>query len=178
MSEFKGLKTISRSLLMALTVGMLYSAPIAFAADGSQKIGVVDYGKIFQQMPETKTAEQTMGAARNQTNTELGKMQSDLQNAVQTYLKQKQKTGKADAAKEKELQGKDESLRKLAAEKSNALAKKEQDLVAPIRQKIDGAVESIAKKDGYSMILDKNIRVYGDTQSDITFKVLDQLNIK
>jgi outer membrane protein len=177
MSEFKGFKTISRSLLMALTVGMLFSAPNAFAVDG-QKIGVVDYGKIFQQMPETKAAEQTMGAARNQANAELGKMQGELQKAGQAYMKQKQKTGKADVAKEKELQGKEEGLRKIAAEKSNALAKKEQELVTPIRQKIDGAVESIAKKDGFNMILDKNIRVYGDTQSDITFKVLDQLNIK
>ncbi len=178
MSEFKGFKTISRTMLMALSMGMLFSAPSAFAADGIQKIGVVDYNRIFLQMPETKAADQSLLAAKNQTNGELGKIQNELNNAVQNYLKQKQKTGKADAAKEKELQGREESLRKLANEKSIALAKREQDLVGPIRQKLDGAIESIARKDGYGIIIEKNIRYYGDAQSDITFKVLDQLNIK
>ncbi|NTU58181.1 MAG: OmpH family outer membrane protein [Chlorobiaceae bacterium] len=178
MRDFKGFKTISRTMLMAVSLGMFISAPSASAADVAGKIGVVDYGRIFQQMPETKSAEQAMLTARNQTSNELNKLQTALQNDVQNYLKLKQKNGKGEPAKEKELQGREEKLRKLAAEKQTGLVKKEQELVAPIRQKIDGAVESIAKKDGYSMIFDRNVRVYGDAQSDITFKVLDQLNIK
>jgi outer membrane protein len=149
-------------------------APGAFAASGSQKIGVVDYGKIFQQMPETKAADQTMQAAKSQTSAELSKQQTALQNAVQAY----QKAGKQNPVKEKELRAQDESFRKAVAEKQNALAKKEQDLITPIRQKIDGAVESIAKKEGYNLIFEKGARVYGDAEYDITFKVMDQLNIK
>ncbi|MBN1929397.1 MAG: OmpH family outer membrane protein [Chlorobiaceae bacterium] len=178
MSDFKGIKVISRLLFMALVLGVFFSGQNSAAASTAQKIGVVDYGRIFQMMPETKAAEQSMQTAKMQTNQELGKMQSSLQTAIQTYLKQKQKTGKADAAQERALQGREENLRKVAAEKTNALAKKEQSLILPIRQKIDAAVAAIAKKEGYSMIFDKNVRVYGDAQTDITYKVLDQLNIK
>ena len=158
---------------MALSLGMTLSAPNAFA-EGVQKIGVVDYGKIFQMMPETKAADQTMQTMKNQTNAELGKQQNAFQQAVQAY----QKVGKANATKEKELRAQQESLQKSVMEKQSQLAQKEQELVAPIRQKIDASVAAVAQRDGFTMILDKNARVYGDEQSDITYKVLDKLNIK
>jgi outer membrane protein len=175
MPYLKRLKENSLRVVTAIALCMLVSIPGAFAASGSpQKIGVVDYGKIFQQMPETKSADQALLAARNQTNSDLSKMQASLQSAIQAY----QKAGKPNPAKEKTLRDQEESFRKTVSDKQNALAKKEQDLIAPIRQKIDSAIESIAKKDGYSMIFEKGARVYGDAEYDITFKVMDQLNIK
>ena len=174
MSYLKKLELISRRFVPALAFCMMVSAPCAFAASGYQKIGVIDYGKIFQQMPETKSAEQSLQAARSQTNAELSKLQAALQNSIQAY----QKGGKPNPAKEKELKAKDENFRKTVAEKQNALAGKEQELVTPIRKKIDAAIESVAKRDGYSMIFDKGARVYGDAEYDITIKVMDQLNIK
>jgi outer membrane protein len=174
MSDFKGRKALSGFLFMALTLGMTFSTPKAFAAESAQKIGVVDYGKIFQMMPETKAADQSLQTMKNQSGAELAKQQAAFQQAVQAY----QKTGKPNAAKEAALRTQQENLQKSAMEKQSLLAKKEQELITPIRQKIDTTVASVASKDGYSMILDKNARVYGDEQSDITYKVLDQLNIK
>ena len=175
MSDFKGIKkAVSGFLFMSLTLGMTFSASQAFAAESAQKIGVVDYGKIFQMMPETKAAEQSMQTMKNQSGAELAKQQTAFQQAVQAY----QKAGKPNAVKEKALRDQQEALQKSAMEKQNLLAKKEQELVAPIRQKIDATVAAVAQKDGYSMIFDRNARVYGDEQSDITYKVLDQLNIK
>jgi len=174
MSDLKGMKKISGLLISALTLGMFFSAPQAFADDNSQKIGVVDYGRIFQMMPETKAADQALQTMKNHTSAELAKQQSALQSAIQAY----QKGGKQNPAKEKQLRAQDENFRKTVAEKQKLLNQKEQELVAPIRQKIDATVASVASKDGYSMIFDRNVRVYGDAQSDITFKVLDQLNIK
>lgn len=178
MSDFNGIKTISRMLFIALLLGTCFVSHPAEAANTAQKIGVIDYGRIFQMMPETKAAEKKIQATKTQTGQELGKIQASVQAAVQTYLQQKQKTGKADPAQERALQTREDNLRKVAAEKSKELAQKQQSLIIPIRQKIDAAVASIAKKEGYSMIFDKKVRVYGDAKSDITYKVLDQLNIK
>ncbi|NTV26378.1 MAG: OmpH family outer membrane protein [Chlorobiaceae bacterium] len=174
MPYIKELQSISRRILMAIALCMLISTPRVFAASATQKIGVVDYAKIFQQMPETKTAEQTLTTSRNQTNAELGKLQAALQNNIQAY----QKAGKQNAVKEKELRTQEENFRKAVADKQGVLSKKEQELITPIRQKIDTAIESIAKKEGYSIIFDKAVRVYGDAEYDITFKVMDQLSIK
>lgn len=176
----KNFMTVSRRILLAAALCLQVSAPRAMAAEAAavQKIGFVDYAKIFQQMPETKTAEQNLQAAKNQTNTELQQMQGDLQKSVQAYLNQKQKSGKADPKKEKDLQSREENFRKTVADKQGLLARKEQDLVAPIRQKIEEAIKTVSQKEGYSMILDKNARVYGSAEYDITIKVIDQLNIK
>lgn len=174
MSEFKGIKkSASLLLFMSLLLGMTFSTSKAFA-ESSQKIGVVDYGRIFQMMPETKAADQSLQAMKNQSSTELAKLQSAFQNAVQAY----QRGGKPNATKEKELRAQQENLQKTAMEKQRLLAQKEQALITPIRQKIDAAVAMIAQKDGYSMIFDKSARVYGNDQSDITYKVLDELKIK
>lgn len=174
MSDSNMFRKLSRPLFIALSLGMTLSSPRAFAADAVQKIGVVDYGRIFQMMPETKAADESLQTLKNQTNTELGSQQAALQNAIQAY----QKTGKQNPAKEKALRAQDENFRKNVSDKQRMLTQKEQELVAPIRQKIDATVASVAQKDGYSMIFDRNVRVYGDAQSDITYKVLDQLNIK
>lgn len=174
MSYLKELKTITGRVLAPVAVCMMLSTPSAFAASATPKVGVVDYGKIFQQMPETKTAEQTLQTAKNQTNTDLGKMQSALQSAIQAY----QKGGKQNPVKEKELRAQDENFRKAVAEKQGALAKKEQELITPIKQKIDTAIQAIAKKEGYNLVFDKAVRVYGEPEFDLTFKVMDQLNIK
>ncbi|NTW51449.1 MAG: OmpH family outer membrane protein [Chlorobiaceae bacterium] len=170
MSEFKGLKTISRTMLMALTMGMFFSAPGAYAAEGVQKIGIVDYNKIFVQMPETKVADKSIQEARAQNDAEL----SRLQNEIRAYVAQKEKAKKADPVKEKALQAKELDFRKSSGERE----KKVQDMIAQIRQKIDGAIQSIARKDGYTVVLEKSVVYSIDAQSDITFKVLDQLNIK
>jgi len=159
---------------MAVVLCTLLATPSAFAASTAQKIGVVDYGKIFQMMPETKAAEQNITASRSQTNAELGKQQAALQNAIQAY----QKGGKQNAATEKSLRTQEEAFRKTVAEKQELLAKKEQELVAPIKQKIDTAIETVAKSEGVNLVFDKSVRVYGDAESDLTFKVIDKLNIK
>jgi len=174
MSDIKGIrKTVSVFLFMLLTLGMSLPASTAFA-DSAQKIGVVDYGRIFQMMPETKAANQSLQTMKNQTSAELAKQQNALQNAIQAY----QKSGKPNAAREKALRTQDENFRKTVVAKQNLLAKKEQALIAPIRQKIEATVAAVAKKNGFTMIFDKGARVYGDDQSDITSKVLNQLNIK
>jgi outer membrane protein len=175
----EGFMNLSRRVVMALVLSLLASTSLALAAQGEQKIGVVDYGRIFKQMPETKKAEQAMQAASNQTKTEIEKLESDFQAAIQAYLKQKGSLSKAvQDQKQKELQLKEQSIKKTVAEKSGLLAKKEKELSGPIYQKINQTVQAVAQKEGYGLIFDKTAMVYGDAAYDITIKVLDQLNIK
>lgn len=174
-----GLMTLLRRVLMALVLSLFVTSSFAFTAQAEQKIGVVDFGKIFKQMPDTKKAEQTMQAASNQSKAEIDRLENDLQAAIQAYLKQKNTLSKAvQEQKQKELQLKEQNLKKSASEKSSLLAKKEKELTAPIYQKINTAVQSVAQKEGFNMIFDKNAMIYGDASSDITFKVMNQLNIK
>jgi len=39
-------------------------------------------------------------------------------------------------------------------------------------------VQAQAQKDGFSLVLDKSVMVYGSQEHDLTAKVMNQLNIK
>jgi outer membrane protein len=166
MASMKELLTISRRVLMAATLCTMISGT-AFAADASQKVGLVDANRVFLQMPEKKTADQAMQTASNQANADMKKLQSEYN----IYMSQRNKAKKSDPVKEKSFQSRELAIRQ-------GIAAREQEEYGPVQQKLRTAIETIAKKDGYGIILDKNASVYGDPSYDITFKVIDQLNIK
>jgi len=58
------------------------------------------------------------------------------------------------------------------------LYRKEQALITPIRQKLLTAIQAVAQKEGFSLVLDKQAMIYGAADADLTFKVMNQLNIK
>jgi len=83
--------------------------------------------------------------------------------------------------KEKELNLQGQAVEKYQQEqfgRGGVVEKKQQELLIPIRQKVLAAVESIAQKEGSSLVLEKSIAVYVTPENDLTFKVMNQLNIK
>jgi outer membrane protein len=58
---------------------------------------------------------------------------------------------------------------------------KNEELFAPIKEKVFTAIEAIAKEQGMVYVLDRSteaVVVYADSEFDLTFKVLDKLNKK
>jgi len=172
----------ARRLVPAMVLGLLLAAPSAFAARGAERIGVVDFGRIMQQMPETKQAEASLQATAAPLQKELERMKTDFENAVGAYKQQAPSMAKAARdQKEKELNLKGQAIQKYQQDKfgrGGIVDKKEQELIAPIRQKALGAVQSLAQKDGFTLVLDKSVMIYGTAYHDLTFKVMNQLNIK
>jgi outer membrane protein len=173
---------LSRRVLMTGALSLLLAAPVSFAAQGPEKVGVVDSGKIIQQMPETKQAEATLQSTAAPYQKELDRLSQDYQKSVAAYKQQAASMTKAARdQKEKELNTKGQALDKYQQEKfgrNGILEKKQQELLTPIRNKALAAVQTIAQKEGYSLVIEKSVMVYGSPDNDLTFKVLNQLNIK
>ena len=68
------------------------------------------------------------------------------------------------------------SKQKYAMQLKERLGDKQKELLEPIYQKIDAAIEKIAKKKGLSIVVDKGFVVYGGV--DITGEVGSSLNGK
>ncbi len=173
---------LSRRIIMAVALSLVLAAPQSFAAQEAGKISVVDSGKILQQLPETKQAESTLQATVAPLQKELERMNRDYQKSIADY---RQKAGSLTKAareqKEKELNLKGQAVEKYQQEnlgRGGVAEKKQQELLLPIRQKILAAVEAIAQKEGCGLVLEKSIAVYVTPENDLTFKVLNQLNIK
>ena len=71
-----------------------------------------------------------------------------------------------------------QAFQKFQQEQGGIFEKKQQEISAPIRQKVITAIESIAQKEGFTVVLEKNAAHYVAPENDLTFKVLDKLNIK
>lgn len=179
MSRNSAFTSMSRAMIITLILSLFTVIPSALAAPGSQKTGVVDVAKILDQMPEKKKAENILKATGTQWEKGLDKLKKDFQTAAASYEKQKKSLSKtAREQKEKDLNLKYQNIQKYQMEKfgpGGALDKKKAELFAPIRQKILNAVQAVATKEGFSVIIDKQAMVYGSKSADITFKVISQL---
>ncbi len=173
---------MSRRIVMAVGLSMMLVAPQSFAAQESSKVSVVDSGKILQQLPETKQAEATLQATAAPLQKELERMQLDYQKSVAAYRQQAASMTKpARDVREKELGIKGRALEKYQQDnfgRGGVVERKQQELLIPIRQKVLAAVESVAQTEGFTLVLEKNIAIYVAPANDLTFKVMNQLNIK
>jgi outer membrane protein len=172
----------SRRAAMAVALSFVLAAPQTFAAQSPEKVGVVDSGKILERLPETKQAEASMKAYVAPLQQELERMQQNYQRAVLAYRQQAgSMTKPARDLKEKELTSQGDAIEKYQQEKfgrGGLVEKKQQELLGPIRQKVLGSIESIARQEGYGLVIEKNISLFVTPELDLTFKIMNQLNIK
>jgi outer membrane protein len=182
MNHSERIMTKSRRIIMGIVTGLVFAVPQTFAAQGAEKVGVVDAEKIMQLMPETKQAKATLDAAVVPLQKELERMQVEYQKAVAAYKQQAASMAKpARDQKEKELIGKGQAIEKYQMEKfgrGGVVEKKQQELLTPIRQKEFGAIEAIAQQEGYAVIVDKGVSLYVLPEHDLTYKVMNRLNVK
>lgn len=178
MNHSEKIITMSRRVVIAVALSLGLATTPSFAAGDPGKIGVVDYGKIFNQLPDTKQAQATMQATTEPIQKELARLNVEYQKAIAAFNQLPASASKAvKEQKGKDAQLKGQTLQKYQQEQSLALQKKDQELDSQIKEKITKAVESIAQKEGFSLVLEKNATHYSTPEYDLTYKVIDQLNI-
>jgi outer membrane protein len=149
----------------------------------SQKIAFVNSAKIFQELPAAQEAEKKIEAVSKPYRDTLEAMQTDLQTKYEDY--QKREALLNDASKKAqqqdlvELQNKLQQYRVEKFGQEGELAKRTEQILTPIRDRIKAAIAAIAKDLKYGFVFDKTdqiqILLYGDPSADITYKVIDRL---
>ncbi|MDR2206313.1 MAG: OmpH family outer membrane protein [Flavobacteriaceae bacterium] len=162
------------SLFLATTM-LLTFAGIANA----QKIASVDYEGVLTLMPATKTMQTELENVSKTKGDALDKLAADFQAKVENYQKVEgvNLTEDQRKAKEAELQKEQQNLQQLYATAENDLAKKRQDLLKPIIDSVNKAVETVAKANGYDFIFDVNNFIYRNGP-DITDLVKKELKLQ
>ncbi|GGZ18720.1 periplasmic chaperone for outer membrane proteins Skp [Shewanella chilikensis] len=158
----------------ALMTLMLMGAPLAAQAE---KLAVVDMGAVFEQLPQREQISNALKTEFGDRMAEVQKLQEDLRGllekqqrdaalmseAQKTELVRKMESLKADY----QLKGKalDEDLRRRQGEEQNKL------LV-----KVQKAINTIAEKEKYDMVLQRGAVVYVKPAADISSKVVEALS--
>ncbi|WP_077755637.1 OmpH family outer membrane protein [Shewanella psychrophila] len=158
----------------AMMVLVLLGAPIAAQAE---KIAVVDMQAVFEQLPQREQVSKTLKTEFGDRVASVQKMQEELRGMLEkqqrdgALMSESQKTEmvrKMESMKsELQLKGKalDEDMRRRQGEEQNKL------LV-----KVQQAINAIAEKDSYDMVLQRGAVIYVKPTADISSKVVEALS--
>ena len=161
-------------------LSVLFALIMMFATVGvakAQKVAAMDYEAVLAVMPETKKMTADLEALSKTKGDELNKMGQAFQTEVQQYQEGAAKMTEAQRqAKEAELQKKQQNLQQLQATAQNDLAQRRDAAIKPIIDKLNRAVEKVAKANGWEFIIDSSALVY-KSGADATAAVKKELGL-
>ena len=168
-------------LKYALILALAFSVSTSMSA---QKFGYLNSAAILQEMPEVKQAEADLEVLQKQLQSRGETMLQEFQAKYQE-LERKNQQGEISP---KELEEESQALKA----DENKLAQFEQDmqrqvlerrdaLLQPILDRVNTAIEAVAKEEGYTYIFDASpgtgILLYADESTDIVEKVKAKLGM-
>lgn len=148
-----------------------------------QKTGYVNLEKIYQQMPEAVKAQSDLDAIVSEWRQTIDDMTKAYQQKLQSYQQ------KSNTMSQEELQGAQQELfqqeqeimqyrQKKFSQPDGEIYQKQEELMGPVKDKINDAISEVAKEQGLDFVFDKSgdvILLHANNEYDITFKVLDKL---
>ena len=146
------------------------------AADAT-KIGVIDMKKVLS---ASTAGQKATGIVEEKMKSLQGTLKKD-ENDLVALKNEMDKKGSAwsDAVKQekgKAFQKKGQEFQEKQDKANLELKKVREDNVNPILKKLEEIVEKVAKNDGYSIILPRNVVLYSSETTDISDKITSELN--
>lgn len=170
---------------MNSTIKMLFLFITFFAATNivdAQKIGYVNSQALLAELNEVKQARSSLETFQKQLQSKGQKMLETFQ-AEYKRIAAKVENGELSPKQQEEegqkLKDKETEIAKYEADMQKQIVQKEQTLLKPILDRVNQAIEDVAKADGYQFILDasQGSIIYADDSADITPKVKSKLGI-
>ncbi len=156
---------------------LLAFALVGISARAETKIGYVDIQKAIQETSAGKKAKKDLETDFNKKKKELEKKEADLKKMNEDLEKKALVLSEeVRTQKQQELQQEMMKYRELVGKSQMDIQKRERDLTLPILEKIRGIVEDIAKKDSYTVILEKSEQsvLYANKDIDLTDRVVKE----
>ena len=173
-------ETIVKNIISVIII-MITTGTFLFSQE--LKIGYVDSQVILTQLPAAIKAQGDLDAITNFWASQLDSMTLAYQQGLADYQKQAgTMTDEQKLARQQQLIAMEQNIldfrNKKFSQQSGEIYKKQEEIFAPVKQKIYEAIEVVAKEEGMKFIFDKSgdiLLLYADAGFDVTFKVLDKL---
>ena len=144
---------------LTLVLAMVFCSADVFA----QKLASVNTQEIFAVMPETKEMQTQLDAFGKELQEQLEAIQVEFNNRYAEFEKnQATMNPTVKQMKQSELNGLQERYAQFQQIAQQDFAKKQQELAAPIQEKLDSAISKVAKAAGYAAVFDAMAFVYSD----------------
>lgn len=164
-----GSKWIRVLVIMPLVLGSFLLSNV-FAAE---KIAFVDLGMVFDGYLKTKDYDTRLEDSKNKGQKDIDTKVSEIKGLQDklSLLSDKEKE-----KKQEEITKKTKDLQEFQRTTETTLLKERDERLKEILDDIQKVVTELAKKEGYTLIVNDRVLLYGDPSMDISKKVLDQLN--
>ncbi len=165
-----------------IKLSLLLIAFMAIKMEGiqAQKFGYLSSQAIMAEMPDV----QQMNANLQTLGTQLQKKGQNMLTAYkekeQNAMKKKER-GELSPIEEQtvleELQKEQEDILKFEKEMQKNLSEKEQELLSPIYEKVNNAIQEVAKENGYQMIFEAGVLLWAEEGTDVSAQVKAKLGL-
>lgn len=160
--------------LVLLTMGSL----------SAQKVGLVDMQYILSKHPAHETVNKTMEQMAEKVQKQVKQLEQKAQKLYQSYQDDAARlSGELKRTREQEIIATEKEayeLKRKFFSPEGEFAKKREELMKPIEEKIWTALKALAEKEGYQIIIDRSSSkiVYADPSIDMSAHVLSLLGVK
>ncbi len=135
------------SALFALGIGSTASAAEVYQPSATSSVATINYQYVLANLPESKSIQQSMA-----------KLSEDAQKDFEQSVNEKMNP---------------EEIQKVRIRVATELRQKQIDLVKPVQEKINNAIQQVAQQHGYTVIISSDVALY--TSVDVTEEVLNAL---
>ena len=160
-----------------IIITIMLALPIMASA---QKFGHINTQELFSQMPEVAQVKLKMDTINSQYENQLASMNEEIQKKYQDY--QAQEATMADAIKQirqQELQEMQQRIQLFYQTAEQDIQKKQQELLAPVHEKMTKAIKAVGEREGYTHIFYAiALEHIGADANDVTPAVKKELGIK
>ncbi|MBI4042731.1 MAG: OmpH family outer membrane protein [Deltaproteobacteria bacterium] len=169
-----------KRIFMGVLISLFFPFGSAFASDNpSVRIGYIDVQQVLQSVNDGKAAKAKLEKEFNAKKEQLQKEQDKLRKLSEELEKQSlvlSETGKEE--KRKELQAKMLDHQNHLSQAQMEMKQREEELMSPIFQKMDGIIRSLAEKNKYTLILEKtrSAILFGLEKDDLTKELVAEYN--
>jgi outer membrane protein len=157
------MKTL-KTLLIAIA-----ALTLTVAANAQElKFGHINSQEVLADMPDKLAAEKTLQDEASKLEEQLKIMSNDLQQKYEEYINKRDSLPELiRATKEKEIQDADQRIQSYRQMAQQSLAQKEQQLLGPIIEKVQKAIDEVGTENGFVYIFDlgSQIILYNSPQS-------------
>jgi len=152
---------------------------LATAYGASVKIGYVDVQRVLAESKRGQEAKKKIEARGAELNQEFQRRQREVQ-SLKEDLERKGTLLNEEARKEKEreYQRKVKELERFVRDSREELRQMEREMTAKILKEVEKVIEELGKKEGYTLILEKqrSFILYAPEEIDLTEKVIKALD--
>ena len=155
------MKSVFKISLMAI---ILFSAGLVQAQ--TLKFAHIDSQALIQTMPETAAAQKALQEQAKGLEDQLSDMQKEFQTKLADYTQKSDSlTDIVRQAKEEDLRNLQERIQSFNSSAQQKLQQKQSELMQPVFDKANKAIEEVAKQQGVIYVFDSNAVLYKSNAS-------------